>query len=327
VTVAANLTALAVGTETNGSVVCPATANGVVGIKPTVGLISRSGIVPISHSQDTAGPFGRTVSDAVSLLAAMIGPDESDVITELAGEVSEWELAAHLVEDGLQGKRIGVLRSATGYHSDVDSLLEQAIGDLENAGAVIIDDLAFEAPQGLSQAAYDVLLYEFKHDLNAYLASLPDATLSALTLEGLISFNKEHADREMPHFEQEIFLKSQAKGPLSEQEYLIALELVQNASGRDGIDRLISEYELNALVAPTGAPAWKIDLINGDHYMGSCSSYPARAGYPHITVPMGHVQSMPVGLSFMGAALSEPVLIEIAYAYERRTGHRIPPEP
>jgi Asp-tRNA(Asn)/Glu-tRNA(Gln) amidotransferase A subunit family amidase len=257
----------------------------------------------------------------------MIGPDERDAVTAMAGEVSEWELAAHLVEDGLQGKRIGVLRSATGYHSEVDSLLERAIEDLEEAGAVIIDDLAFEAPKGLSQAAYDVLLYEFKHDLNSYLASLPDATLSALTLEKLIAFNTEQAEREMPHFGQEIFLQSEAKGPLTEQEYLDALELVQNASGRDGIDRLIADHELDALVAPTGAPAWKIDLINGDHYMGSCSSYPARAGYPHITVPMGHVHSMPVGLSFMGEALSEPVLIEMAYAYERGTGHRTAPDP
>jgi amidase len=325
VAVAANLAALAVGTETNGSVVCPATVNGVVGIKPTVGLVSRTGIVPISHSQDTAGPFGRTLSDAVLLLAAMIGVDENDAVTEIAGEASEWDLTAHLMEDGLEGKRIGVLRSATGYHSEVDKLLEQAIEDMQDAGAVIIDDLAFERPDGLSQAAYDVLLYEFKHDLNRYLASLPDAALSALTLEKLIAFNEDHADSEMPHFGQEIFVKSQARGALSDQEYLDALELVQNAS-RGGIDGLIAEHELDALVAPTGAPAWKIDLINGDHFMGGSSSYPARAGYPNITVPMGRVRSMPVGLSFIGAALSEPTLIEMAYAFEQKTGHRITPE-
>jgi amidase len=325
VAVAANLTALAVGTETNGSVVCPATVNGVVGIKPTVGLVSRTGIVPISHSQDTAGPFGRTVSDAVSLFESMIGADENDAVTEMAGEASGWELTAHLVEDGLEGKRIGVLRSATGYHSEVDELLEQAIEDMADAGAVIIDDLAFEDPDGLSQAAYDVLLYEFKHDLNSYLASLPDAALSALTLEGLIAFNEEQADREMPHFGQEIFIKSEAKGPLTEQEYLDALELVQSTS-REGIDRLIAEHDLDAYVAPTGAPAWKIDLINGDHFLGGCSSYPARAGYPNVTLPMGRVQSMPVGLSFIGGALSEPTLIEMAYAYEQNGRHRTPPD-
>jgi amidase len=317
VAVAANLTAVAVGTETNGSVVCPATVNGVVGIKPTVGLVSSSGIVPISHSQDTAGPFGRTVEDAVLLLAAMIGMDE--------GDTADLDLTAHLAEEGLQGKRIGILRSATGYHSEVDALLERAIEDMADAGAVIVDDLAFERPDGLGQAAYDVLLYEFKHDLNSYLAALPDETLSALTLEKLISFNEENGDREMPHFGQEIFIKSQAKGPLTEQDYLDALELVQNAS-RVGIDDLMAEHEIDALVAPTGAPAWKIDLVNGDHFMGGCSSYPARAGYPHITVPMGMVQSLPVGLSFMGAAMTEPTLIEMAYAYERKTGHRTPPE-
>jgi amidase len=326
VAVAANLTALAVGTETDGSVVCPATVNGVVGIKPTVGLVSRTGIVPISHSQDTAGPFGRTVADAVALLEAMIGMDENDAATGMAGQASEWELTAHLVEEGLQGKRIGVLRSATGYHSEVDRLLEQAIKEMGEAGAVIIDDLTFEDPEGLSQASYDVLLYEFKHDLNSYLASLPDDTLSALTLEELIAFNTDHADTEMPYFGQEIFIKSQAKGALTEQEYLHALELVRNASRRDGIDRLIAEHDLDALVAPTGAPAWKIDLIDGDHFLGGCSSYPAMAGYPHITVPMGQVQSMPVGLSFMGAALSEPTLIEMAYAYEQKSRHRTPPE-
>jgi amidase len=326
VAVAANLTALAVGTETNGSVVCPATVNGVVGIKPTVGLVSRTGIVPISHSQDSAGPFGRTLSDAVLLLEAMIGMDENDAVTELAERTSEWDLTAHLLEEGLEGKRIGVLRSATGYHSEVDKLLEQAIEDMKDAGAVIIDDLEFEGPEGLSQAAYDVLLYEFKHDLNSYLSTLPDDSLSALTLEELIAFNSEHADEEMPHFGQEIFVKSQAKGALTEQEYLDALELVQDASRREGIDRLVAEHDLDAFVAPTGAPAWKIDLINGDHFMGGCSSYPARAGYPHITIPMGRVRFMPVGLSFMGAPLSEPKLIEMAYAYERKTLHRAPPE-
>jgi Asp-tRNA(Asn)/Glu-tRNA(Gln) amidotransferase A subunit family amidase len=326
VAVASSLTALAVGTETNGSVVCPSTVNGIVGIKPTVGLVSRTGIVPISHSQDTAGPMARTVTGAVILLEAMIGADPRDEATLIASDTAGWNLTEHLREDGLQGKRIGVVRSAAGYHSEVDLLLERAMEDLQAAGAVVVDDLGFQQTEGLGQAAYDVLLYEFKHDLNAYLATLPDEALSALTLEDLIAFNEDNADREMPYFGQEIFRKSQDKGPLTEEGYGDALYLVKHASGPGGIDRLIAENDLDALMAPTGSPAWKIDLINGDHFLGASSSYPARSGYPNITVPMGDVHGMPVGVSFFGPALSEPVLIEIAYAYERKTGHRFPPE-
>jgi len=325
VAAAASLAAVAVGTETNGSIVCPANANGVVGIKPTVGLVSRSGVVPISHSQDTAGPMARSVADAVVLLSAMIGRDEADPATGIADEAAGWALEEHLRTDGLKGKRIGVVRSLAGFHSEVDRLLEAAIADLEAGGATVVDGLAFEKTEGLGDAAYDVLLYEFKHDLNAYLAGLPNAgELPAATLDELIAFNEARAGEEMPYFGQEIFIKSQAKGPLTEPAYTKALELVRGAS-RAGIDGLLAEHDLDALIAPTGGPAWKTDLINGDHFIGSSSSYPARAGYPNITVPMGTVHGLPVGLSFFASALAEPTLIEIAYAYEQATKRRVPP--
>lgn len=318
--VAAGMAPLAIGTETNGSVVCPASANGVVGIKPTVGLVSRTHIVPISHSQDTAGPMGRNVADAVLLLEAMMGTDESDPATEIAGEAKEWRLASHLRSDGLAGKRIGVVRSEAGFHGEVDALFEEAIADMEDAGAEIVDDLAFERPEGFSQATYDVLLYEFKHDLNAYLAGLPDDRLSGLTLEKLIAFNEEHADEEMPWFGQEIFEKAQAKGSLDDEAYREALTLSQQATREDGIDRLIAEHDLDALIAPTGVPAWKIDRINGDHFIGGSSTYPAVSGYPNITMPMGDVHGLPVGLSIFGPRLAEPVLVEIASGYEHVAG-------
>jgi len=323
---AASLAAVAIGTETNGSVVCPSNANGIVGIKPTVGLVSRTGVVPISHSQDTAGPMARSVADAVTLLSAMIGHDEADPVTETADGAAGWNLQEHLRTDGLQGKRIGVVRSLAGFHSDVDRLLDAAIADLEAAGATVVDELEYEKTEGLGDAAYDVLLYEFKHDLNAYLAGLPDAdTLPATTLEQLIAFNRAHAEEEMPYFGQEIFIKSQAKGPLTDPTYLKALQLVQSAS-RGGIDTLLEKHQLDALVAPTGSPAWKTDLIDGDHFLGSSSSYPARAGYPNITVPMGMVHGLPVGISFFASGLAEPTLIEIAYAYEQATKHRVAPK-
>lgn len=314
--VAAGMAPLAIGTETNGSVVCPSSANGIVGIKPTVGLVSRTHIVPISHSQDTAGPMGRTVADAVLLLEAMMGADDADPATAIAEEATGWRLAAHLRPDGLAGKRIGVVRSLAGFHGEVDELFEQAIAGMRDAGATIVDDLEFDRPEGFSQATYDVLLYEFKHDLNAYLAGLPDENLSELTLEKLIAFNEEHADQEMPWFGQEIFENSRDKGPLTDDAYREALAKAQRATREDGIDHLVAEHDLDALIAPTGAPAWKIDLINGDHFIGGSSTFAAVAGYPNITLPMGDVHGMPVGVSIFGPSLSEPVLIEIAYGYE-----------
>ena len=326
VAAAASLAAAAIGTETDGSIVCPANANGLVGIKPTIGLVSRSGIVPISHSQDTAGPMARSVADAVAVLAAMIGQDEADPITEAADAAGGWDLAGHLRADGLEGARIGVLRSSAGFHGDVDELLERAIADIEAAGATIVDPVEYEEPDGVEQAEYDVLLTEFKHDLNAYLAGLPNvADLPATTLEELIAFNRAHARVEMPWFGQEIFELAQATTGLDDDAYLAALELSRRASGENGIDRLVAEHDLDAIIAPTGSPAWTIDLVNGDHFIGGSSSLAARAGYPHITVPMGHVHGLPVGLSFFGPAMSEPVLIELAFAYEQASRRRAPP--
>ncbi|MDQ7088785.1 MAG: amidase family protein [Acidobacteriota bacterium] len=313
--VAAGMVPLAVGTETDGSVVCPASVNGVVGIKPTVGLVSRRGIVPISHSQDTAGPMARTVEDAALLLEAMIGADPHDPVTALAEQARGWRLVRGAAPGSLVGRRIGVLRSATGYHDRVDRLFEQALEDLRAAGAEIVDGLGFEPPEGFAEASYEVLLYEFHHDLDAYLATLPDPRLAALTLEDLVAFNRKHAAEEMPWFGQEIFEKALARGELTEPTYIEASNLVRRATRREGIDGLIARHRLDALVAPTTAPAWKIDLVDGDHYLGGLSSYPAIAGYPHLTVPMGRVHGLPVGLSIIGGALSEPVLVDIARAY------------
>jgi Asp-tRNA(Asn)/Glu-tRNA(Gln) amidotransferase A subunit family amidase len=324
--VAAGFAAAAIGTETNGSIVCPSSANGIVGIKPTVGLVSRFGIVPISHTQDTAGPMARTVRDATVLLQAMIDSDPRDPHSVLADEADHGWLVGHLREDGLRGKRIGVLRSAAGFHSEVDALFDQAVSDLGAAGAVLIDDLAFPEVEDLGQAAYEVLLYEFKQDLNAYLAALPTLErLPARDLAGLIEFNERNADREMRWFGQEIFLAAQERGSLDDETYGKALALTVETS-RGAIDGLLAEHDLDALIAPTGSPAWKTDRVNGDHFLGSSSSYPARAGYPNVTVPMGRVHGLPVGLSVFGTALAEPTLIEIAYGYEQATQHRRAPK-
>ncbi len=326
VAVAAGFAPLAVGTETDGSVVCPATVNGIVGIKPSVGLVSRFGIVPISHTQDTAGPMARSVADAVTLLEAMIGQDSNDPATEILEKATVGDLRQNLRANGLHGARIGVVRSLAGFHSEVDLLLERAIADLQKAGATVVDDLELAWPKGSEQASYDVLLYEFKHDLNAYLAGLPNLDrLPAHNLEQLISFNEAHSGTEMPWFGQEIFLKAQAKGPLTETAYLEALELTRDGSRR-AIDELLAKHELDALIAPTGSPAWTIDLVNGDHFIGGSSSFPACAGYPNLTVPMGLVHGLPVGLSFFATALSEPRLIELAYAYEQASRRRTPPK-
>jgi len=318
---AAGLAPLTVGTETNGSIVCPASANGVVGLKPSVGLVSRTGVVPLSHSQDTAGPMTRSVSDAALMLTMMQGGDDQDKLSLTVSKYQQRDYRESLNKAGLQGKRIGVLRSTAGFHSEVDALLEQAIKDLQKGGAEVIDELSWQAPDGFWQASYDVLLYEFKHDLNRYLASLPNA-LNVLTLEQLIAYNEVNRDQVMPWFDQEIFSKAQAKGPLTDQAYRDALQLVQKATRADGIDALLKAHELDALIAPTGSPAWTTDLINGDHFMGSSSSLAAISGYPNITVPMGHVHGLPVGLSVFAEAFAEPTIIEVAYAYEQLTLHR-----
>jgi len=325
VAVAAGMVPLAVGTETDGSIVCPAAVNGIVGIKPTVGLVSRRGIVPIAHSQDTAGPMATNMRDATYLLMAMTAHDPADPASPREPGRFGRDYAAALKLEGLRGKRIGVVRSLAGFHEGVDARFGQAISDLRSAGAEIIDQLSFpEEPAGLADAAYEVLLYEFKHDLNAYLAGLPGAA-GALRLPDLIEFNLLHAEAEMKWFQQEVFLQAQVRGDLQSQAYLDALALTQDYS-RGGIDGLLQAHALDLLVSPTDAPAWVIDLVVGDRFLGGSSSMPARAGYPHITVPMGFVHGLPVGLSFYGAAYSEEVLIEAAYAYEQATGHARPPQ-
>ena len=313
--VAAGMAAAAVGTETSGSIVCPAAATGMVGIKPTVGLVSRTHVVPISSSQDTAGPITRTIIDGAILLDAMAGPDPADPATHLAPERFAVDHTAGLAQAGLQGRRIGVLRSAGGYHEAVDERFEAAVATLAAGGAEIVDDLALETYDGFGADSYTILLYEFKATLNDYLASLPPP-FNELTLATLIEFNRDHADAEMPWFRQEVFEQAQAKGALSDEEYVQARDRAQQAA-RAAIDDLLEQHGLAALVAPSYGPAWKIDLVTGDHFLGGFARTPAVAGYPHITVPMGKVHGLPVGLSFTGPAFSEPQLLQLAQAYER----------
>ena len=315
VAVAARLAVAAIGTETNGSIVCPSSVNGVVGVKPTVGLVSRTGIVPIAHSQDTAGPMTRYVADAAIMLSVLAGPDERDPATRSAAGQFGQDYSAALDAGALEGLRIGVVRSAAGFNYGVDQLLEHAIRDLERGGAVIVDDLRLDPPPGFGDDTFDVLLYEFKHDLNAYLATLP-APANMLDLAGLIQFNLAHADQEMPYFRQTIFEAAAAKGSLQSPEYQQALERVHVETREQGIDRLLGDYALDVLLAPTKGPAWTIDLVNGDHQVGGFSTYAAVAGYPHVTVPMGDVHGLPVGLSFVGPAFGEMRLLAAAFSYE-----------
>jgi len=321
VAVSANLAVLAVGTETDGSIVCPASINGIVGIKPTVGLVSRDGIIPIAHSQDTAGPMARTVRDAALLLTALAAKDPSDPAAQgRAAAVPDY--AADLAGDALAGRRIGVLRSYSGAGRDarVDAVLEQAIVLLAANGAEIVDPVEIKT-DGMGDAEYEVLLYEFKEDLNNYLS-----TSSALrkSLEEIIAFNADHADTVMPFFGQEIMEVAQSKGPLTDAVYLEALELSRRIA-RDGIDNALATHELDALLAPTNGPAWLTDYINSDHFSVGSSSLAAVSGYASITVPAGFIHHLPIGVSFIGPAYSERGLIEIAYAFEQASKARRAP--
>jgi amidase len=321
VVVAANLAPLAVGTETDGSIVCPSGANGVVGLKPTIGLVSRTGIVPIAHSQDIAGPMARTVADAAVLLNALVGRDPADATT--AVREPEADYTRYLDAGSLAGARIGVVRTRmAGYHPGTDSLLDAAVADLRAAGAVVIDSLAVPHHGQYGGAEWTILAHEFKHGLNEYLAWLGGAS-PVSSLAEIIAFNERDAARSMPYFGQEIFVRAEATEGLSAPEYLEALETAKLAAV--GIDSLLRLHELDALAAPTGSPAWAIDLVTGDHFLGASSGPAAVAGYPNITVPMGQVLGLPVGISFFGTAWSEPTLIAIAHAYEQATGHRSPP--
>lgn len=300
--VAAGMAMVAIGTETNGSVVCPASVNGVVGIKPTVGLVSQDGIVPISHSQDTAGPMTRTVADGATLLNAMAGTRIVD--------------PASLDASALEGKRIGVMRSMAGFHEGVDAVFERAIARLAGAGAEVVDDLSLAPYPEFRRDSYNVLLYEFKTDLDTYLASLPGEA-GKLTLEKLIAFNEAHANSEMRWFRQEIFVRAQAMGSLESDEYVAALANVQKATREDGIDHILSDHNLDAMIAPTRGPAWTIDEVNGDHGRGGAiTGYAAISGYPHITVPMGVLHGLPLGLSFVAGKEADAALIAMAHAFE-----------
>ncbi len=324
VSVSANLTALSLGTETNGSIVCPSSANGVVGIKPTVGLWSRSTIIPISHTQDTAGPITRTVRDGAILLGALTGVDPKDSATQTSRGNSYQDYTQFLDPDGLRGTRIGVVRSTFGFDARVDTIMEEALSAMGEAGATVVDEVAIPNRDEMRGHTFNLLLYEFKAGLNTYLNSLgPAAPIK--TLADAIAFNESNADREMPYFRQEIFELAQAKGPLSDSEYQDALAAISRYAGPEGIDLAMDEHRLDALVGPTGGPAWVTDHVNGDHFGGSSSSPAARSGYPNVTVPAGHVFGLPVGISFFGRKWSEPNLLRIAYSFEQLTKIRTVP--
>ncbi|HET9865177.1 MAG TPA: amidase [Steroidobacteraceae bacterium] len=322
--IAANFAVVAVGTETDGSIVCPSSINGLVGIKPTVGLVSRSGVIPISASQDTAGPMARSVADAVALLNAMVGADPRDPASTVKARPTDVDYSQFLKADGLRGARIGVVRNLAGFDDRVDKLFDQAIEAMRAQGAVIVDKLEIKSGKELDDAELEVLHYEFKDGLNKYLATRIDAPH---TLQELIAFNEKQAARELQHFGQEIFLASQGKGPLTDAKYIATAKLAKSLAGPQGIDALLKAHKLDALVAPTTGPAWTTDLVNGDHYTGGGASQSAAvAGYPHITVPMGFVKGLPVGVSFIGTAWTEPALIRFSYAYEQATKLRRPPD-
>lgn len=322
VAVAASLCALAIGTETNGSIVCPATNNGIVGVKPTVGLVSRAGIIPISFTQDTAGPMARTVADAALCLGVLAGVDPADAKTLAAEGRAHSDYTPFLKADGLMGKRIGLMKNLMGYHYRVDALTEQAAAFLKSQGAEVVE---VEGPKEgpIENDSFTVMLYEFKDGLNKYFAGLGEGA-PVKNLAELIEFNRQDPV-ELRWFDQKLLEQAQEKGGLEAAEYAKALEAMRKAARDEGIDRLLDEHKLDALMAPTGAPAWKTDLVDGDHFTGSSSSLAAIAGYPSVSVPMGFVEALPVNVSFFGRAWSEPLLLEIAFAYEQGTMHRRPP--
>jgi amidase len=323
--VAASYAAAAIGSETDGSIVSPANNNGLVGIKPTLGLVSRAGIIPIAHTQDTAGPMARSVADAAVLLAAIAGSDPADVDTKPAATKMARDYTQALKPGGLMGLRVGVPRKGLfGGSPPADRLAEAALEVLKSLGAEVIDPVELTMPDEFGNNELEVLLYELKTDLNAYLAGLgPGARVKSLT--DAIAFNEANKDREMPYFGQELFLRAEAKGPLTSPDYLKALGRNKKASRVDGIDAVMIKHRLDALVAPTSGPAWLTDLVNGDYGTGGASGIPAVAGYPHVTVPAGFAFGLPVGISIFGRAWTEPTLIRIAYAYEQATRHRRPP--
>jgi amidase len=323
--IAANLAAIGVGTETDGSIVCPSAANGLVGIKPTVGLVSRSGIVPISRTQDTAGPMARTVADAAVLLSALTGVDARDPASASSRRYAGRDYTRSLDASALRGARIGVARHRYfGYHPATDALIELALADMKAKGAVIVDPADIATADRLEACEMPVLLHEFKAGLNAYLATRRAST-AVHTLADVIAFNEREKARELPFFGQELFLMAQQTAGLSAPVYRTQLATCRTLSRAQGLDAVLTRLRLDALVAPTGVPAWTTDLVTGDHFLGASSTPAAVAGYPSITVPAGAIDGLPVGISFIGAAWSEPRLIALAYAYEQATRHRRPP--
>ncbi len=322
--ISANLCAVGIGTETDGSIVCPASSNGLAGIKPTVGLVSRSGIIPISHSQDGAGPMCRTVRDAAILLGALTGVDPQDSATAASQGRSLTNYAQFCDSNGLKGARIGIARKYFGFNDAVDALMEQSLDAMRKQGATLVDPADIGTFGKFDESELLVFMYELKADLNAYLARLgPNAPVH--TLKDIIDFNDRNRQKEMPYFGQDLFLKAEAKGPLSEKAYLDALEKNHQLARTEGIDATMDKYHLDAIVAPTGGPAWLTDLVNGDHVAGGSSNAAAVAGYPNINVTAGFISSLPVGISFFGRAWSEATLIRLAFAFEQATKARQAP--
>jgi amidase len=323
--VSANLCAVAIGTETDGSIVCPSSANGTVGIKPTVGLVSRSGIIPISHTQDGAGPMCRTVLDAAILLGVLTGADPDDSATATSHGKSFTDYTHFLDANGLRGARIGVVRKYFGFNDEVDALMGHSLDAMRKSGAEIVDPADIETIGKTGKNEDIVLLYELKTDLNAYLARLgPNAPVH--TLKEVIEFNEKNHEKEMPYFGQDMFLKAEAKGPLTNKEYVDALAENLHLARQEGIDATMEKYKLDALVAPTGGPAWITDLVDGDNAGGQSSTAAAVACYPSVSVPAGFAFGLPVGISFFGRAWSEPILIKLAYSFEQATKVRKPPQ-
>ena len=323
--VSANLCAAAIGTETDGSVVSPSSINGIVGIKPTVGLVSRSGIIPISHSQDTAGAMARTVKDAAILLGAITKTDSEDPATKDSKRKAFSDYTQFLIADGLKGARIGIVRKYFGFHPGVDNVMDEAINILKKNGAVITDPVKIDTIGKFDDSEMTVMMYELKADMKAYLDRRGPGT-PVHSLKDIIDFDDKNADKEMPYFKQELFLQSEKKGPLTDKEYIDALKKNHDLSRKKGIDAVMDKYNLDALVSPTDSPAWMTDLIDGDHFLGGSSSLAAVAGYPHITVPAGFVFGLPIGISFYGRAWSEPILLKIAYGFEQASKARKMPE-
>jgi len=323
VAVAANLTLLAIGTETDGSIVCPSQTNGIVGIKPTVGLISRSGIIPISETQDTPGPMARSVRDAAICLGALVGIDPADSKTLASKGKYYTDYSPFLKEEGLKGKRIGIYKAPLGSNYKVDALFYQAVEILKNKGATVIELDKITDPSAAGNS-FEIMLYEYKDGLNNYFKSL-GANAKIKSVEDLIKFNSQDPI-EMKHYNQKYLEMAQEKGDLNSSAYIEALTKMKKGTQENGIDKVMNENKLDAIIAPTGGPAWKTDWTNGDSSELGSSSPAAQAGYPNITVPMGFIDELPVGISFFGRAWSEPLLIEIAYGYETATQYRKAPK-